>query len=99
MKSKMFVLRRAARLEYLDAVRWYRNQDSELGKRFFEAVDELFSAVVANPEQFPIVEADVRKAVIQHFPYNIFFRVSNSRIVILAVFHSSRNPRVWQSRR
>lgn len=40
----------------------------------------------------------MRQVVFRRFPYRIYFRERNQRIVVLAVFHSARNPAVWQQR-
>jgi plasmid stabilization system protein ParE len=40
----------------------------------------------------------VRKAVAQHFPYAVFFRVREGLLVILAVFHGRRDPTIWHHR-
>jgi plasmid stabilization system protein ParE len=35
---------------------------------------------------------------VRRFPYSVFYRVEADRIVVLAVFHGRRNPRIWQAR-
>ncbi len=42
---------------------------------------------------------DVRKAVARRFPYCIYFRERDQRIIVLAVFHSARNPAIWKQRK
>ncbi len=44
------------------------------------------------------VYKDARCALLRRFPYAIYYRVKRDRIVVIAVFHSSRDPREWQSR-
>lgn len=41
---------------------------------------------------------NVRRALTRRFPYQVFFIVSDSQVIIIAVFHGMRNPFVWQSR-
>jgi plasmid stabilization system protein ParE len=45
-----------------------------------------------------VVLGDVRKAVVTRFPYCVFYRPHADRIEVLAVFHSKRDPTIWQSR-
>jgi plasmid stabilization system protein ParE len=47
---------------------------------------------------YRIVRQDVRKAGVKRFPYSIYYRDEPTRIVVLAVFHGRRDPRVWQAR-
>ena len=32
------------------------------------------------------------------FPYCVYYREEPGRVLVLAVFHTSRDPTVWQSR-
>jgi hypothetical protein len=40
------------------------------------------------------VRGDVRRAVLQRFPYSIYFIVEDYRIVVLAIFPARRDPRI-----
>ena len=62
------------------------------------APEGLLQRIADNPEQFPMLYRDVRKAVAHRFPYCVYFRERNHSIVVMAVFHSARNPAVWQKR-
>jgi hypothetical protein len=50
------------------------------------------------PLQFPMVAGDVRRALLHTFPYAIYFRVSDEMIVVLALLHLRRNPKIWRGR-
>ena len=50
------------------------------------------------PGPLSVVHRDVRRAVAKRFPYCVYFRTEAVRIVVLAVFHSSRNPAMWRVR-
>ncbi len=41
---------------------------------------------------------EIREAIVSRFPYCVYYRVKRKRILITAVFHTSRDPAVWQSR-
>jgi toxin ParE1/3/4 len=56
-------------------------------------------AIIINPDAFPEVFRGIRKAVVKRFPYCIYFRARGDIVVVLAVFHSARNPVFWQSRK
>jgi plasmid stabilization system protein ParE len=40
----------------------------------------------------------VRRALVTKFPYVVLYREDQGEIIVIAVFHTSRNPSVWQSR-
>ncbi len=43
------------------------------------------------PEIYPPVLGDARRAVVRRFPYGVIYAVRNDRLVVFAVFHSSRD--------
>jgi plasmid stabilization system protein ParE len=61
-------------------------------------VDRVVGRLAANPLQFPVVFADVRRALLPRFPYMLFFRIVDSAVFVIACFHSSRDPQIWQGR-
>lgn len=44
-----------------------------LGSRFDVELDRVVGRVGDNPLQFPMVEADVRRALLKIFPFSVFF--------------------------
>jgi plasmid stabilization system protein ParE len=95
--SLRVVLRRQARDEFDEAFDWYEQQRAGLGVEFAERVQDVFDRISAMPEMHAVVYRDVRKALVRKFPYSVFYRVKPGRIVVLAVFHSKRDPNVWKS--
>jgi len=77
---------------------WYENKRAGLGLGFISEIDRCVSLASENPRQFAIAQNEIRRVIVQRFPYSIYFRVEPYRIVVLAVFHSSRNPTIWQAR-
>ena len=88
----------AARLEMIEAQDWYEREAPGLGARFREEVDFQVNRIAANPLHFPEIVADARRARLRRFPYGLFFRVLPEAAYVIACFHSSRNPLIWQSR-
>jgi plasmid stabilization system protein ParE len=87
------VLRRVAEQEFDDSIAWYENEREGLGLEFRAAIEEYFQRIADNPERFPKVRGEVRRAVVlRRFPFVIHFIAEAERIVILSVFHTSRGP-------
>jgi plasmid stabilization system protein ParE len=61
-------------------------------------VQRAFDRLSANPHIHQIVFADVRKAVVRRFPYCVYYRPHADRVEVIAVFHTSRDPSIWQGR-
>ena len=96
--SLLIVLRPLAEVDLLAARDWYERQSAGLGIDFGKAVDAALSRIVLMPEMYAVVFDAVRRAKLGRFPYLIYYRVLSDQIEVIAVLHSSRNPKVWQDR-
>ncbi|MDP3616347.1 MAG: type II toxin-antitoxin system RelE/ParE family toxin [Rhodoferax sp.] len=88
----------AARTEFMEAAAWYEARRPNLGVEFIAEIDRCVSLAAEQPELYAVVHKDVRRVATRRFPYGIYFRAVTRRIVVLAVFHSSRDPVIWQVR-
>jgi plasmid stabilization system protein ParE len=93
--SLPITFRRAARKEFDEAHDWYEKQRTGLGDEFSECVEIALDSIAALPEIHQFVFKDIRRAVVKRFPFSVMYRVKRDRIVVLAVFHSKRNPAIW----
>jgi plasmid stabilization system protein ParE len=89
---------RAASAEFIEATSWYDSKRLGLGLEFIAEIERCISLASINPLKFAIVKEDIRRIVANRFPYSVYFCDDKSRIVVLAVFHGSRDPAIWQSR-
>ena len=95
-----FVLRRIAEKEFGESIAYYENKHQGLGHEFRAIVEQYFQRIADHPEWFPKIRGEVRRAVIlRRFPFVIHFLVESERIVILSVFHTSREPGQLKYRR
>lgn len=93
-----FIVRPLAEADLDDAARWCEAEHAGLAARFLSDVDRTFTRIAERPLQFPLVANDVRRALLHTFPYAVYFRRSNEAVVVLAVLHLRRNPKVWRRR-
>lgn len=80
------------------AVEWYDEFDIETGDRFISQVDELIDRIARHPSMYRSIEADVRRALLQQFPYAVYYRFDDATIRIIAILHTSRRPDYWRRR-
>jgi plasmid stabilization system protein ParE len=92
------VLRDEAQAEFDEAFDYYEGKQAGLGVAFVGRVQDVFDRISANPLMHAVVLADIRKAVVARFPYCIFYRAEQSRVEVIAVFHTRRDPSIWQGR-
>jgi plasmid stabilization system protein ParE len=92
------VFRRAARVEFDDAADWYEQQRAGLGAAFTAAVQRVLDQIAAQPDFYAKVTRSVREALVPGYPYCVYFYEEPSQVVILSVFHTARDPSIWQAR-
>ena len=90
--------RKAARLEYDEAVTYYESARSGLGMQFVDSVDGALLLIRENPFRYPAVLSDVRRSYVRRFPYALYYRIRTGSVVVLSVFHARRDPMVWRER-
>ena len=88
----------AARAELIDAQDWYEAEAPGLGRRFRTEIDSVVRRMADNPRQFPPSLGLSSGESAKKFPYALFFLVEPDALLVVACFHSSRDPRHWQKR-
>jgi toxin ParE1/3/4 len=87
-----------AKAEFDAASDWYEQQRLGLGTTFVTRVHEVLNRIAANPQLHAPVYLDIRQAIVPRFPYVVLYREDSGEVVVIAVFHTSRDPSVWKSR-
>ena len=87
-----------ADIELQEAIHWYASKRLGLDYEFMRCVDETISRITSDPEMFPVALRNTRKAMVRRFPYIIYYEIRKNELMVLAVFHSKRNPVNWQGR-
>ncbi len=87
-----------ARAELLAERKWYYDRSPLSSVAFSHAVDRAISRISESPNNFPVADHGTRKFVLQQFPFNVFYRIGEVEIVIVAVAHQKRRPNYWSRR-
>jgi len=93
------IVRPEAEQDIFDAFSWYNDRLPGLGHEFVNSIDSTMQSILNNPESCPIIYRNIRRSLIKHFPYAVYFINAEPSIIVLAVFHFKRNPRNWQKRK
>ena len=96
--SLWLVFRPEAEGELLEARAWYENKRPGLGDEFADCVDAAIASAGRSPLLHPRVHREIRRVLIRRFPYGVFYFTEGDSLVVLAVFHCARDPRIWQTR-
>ena len=98
MVSYKIVIVEEAKLDFIKALDWYKSIQPKLGDKFSNSFKESLKIFKLNPLLFQIRYDNIRVALIENFPYLIHFNRYNNKIVIVAIFHTSRNTEIWIER-
>ncbi len=96
--SLPLLITQEAEEDLADAKVWYERRRAGLGARFVLCVEAALDHIRRAPEASTEVAPGVRRVVVRNFPYGVFYRIDPDQIAVIAVYHSKRDPRVWQSR-
>lgn len=87
-----------ARDDFVEAGLWYEDQRRGWSAQFEHRLDAAFLAITERPASFPVIRGDVRRALLDQFPYAIYFRVMPDHILVIAILHTARAANVLRSR-
>ena len=86
--------RAEARRDVSEAYHWYETQSPGLGGGLRVALRRVEELIKEYPEAFPVVYADVRRALLRRYPYAVYYRRCDEMTwEILACLHMRRGRR------
>ena len=92
------LIRPEAEADLDEARRWYGQRRVGLNDDFLLCVEDAIGRICRNPYHFGVVHQDIRRTLVRRFPYGIFYRAVEQQVIVLGVFHGSRDPKSWRSR-
>ena len=98
MNNYRLIINPFAEQDILDARDWYNEQKENLGNELIQEIKQTVSSIKDNPLKFPEIKKGIRRAIVSRFPYSIFFTLNAPIVNVFALFHTSRNPKVWTMR-
>jgi plasmid stabilization system protein ParE len=94
--SYKLLLRDHATLELKEAYSWYEEQQQGLGEEFIKSIGEKLDKITNNPQHYKKTYKNYREALADRFPFLIVYIANETakEILVVAIFHTSRNPKV-----
>ncbi len=96
--SRRVVLRTEAFAHVAEAFAWHEAERPGLGWDFEAELHAVFTMLKQMPEAGPAVHRGLRRALVQHFPYAVYYELPPGLVEIRAVLHTRRRPRRWRVR-
>lgn len=82
-----------------DAVDWYEQQQTGIGVVFQAAVAATLHRVADFPLANAQADKSTRVAIVERFPFGIFYRAVGSELLVIGLLHLHRRPGTWKRRR
>ena len=82
-----------------NSVTYYEEQQSGLVLEFETEIRSAFTAILKNPNLWPLKYGNYRKYILPRFPFNVWYEVLPNTIRIIAVAHQKRKPNYWTIRK
>ncbi|MGE5341545.1 MAG: type II toxin-antitoxin system RelE/ParE family toxin [Candidatus Omnitrophota bacterium] len=92
------IIRPEAEKDLSESYRWYQEKVPGLGSEFLRCVDSALDLITKSPKLYQEVYKNIRRAIIHRFPYEIFYVIKGDTVIVLAVFHAKRNPKILEKR-
>jgi plasmid stabilization system protein ParE len=96
--SRRLIIEPEAEADIAESADWYEQRNPVARERFLSAIDQALRLIERSPERYQIVYRDVRRALVDGFRYAVFYRTTDTQIIIVSCFHTSRNPKIWRDR-
>lgn len=87
------------KLELKQARDFYEQQIPGLGTQFIDEFERQVLQIAAMPKRWRLIQVDVRRALMNRFPYAIYFRLVTPDLVrITVVKHQRKHPAYGMNR-
>jgi plasmid stabilization system protein ParE len=96
---KRLDIRAEAEIDVIEAALWYEDEREGLGADFSSEVDKTVARIADNPLQFQEKESGTRMAMVDRFPYGVYFVDEPDKVTLFGVLHLQRHPDAWRQRR
>ena len=79
---------------------WYNKRVEKLGDRFKKNVKAQINSLKNNAAIYSIRYENVRCMLVKKFPFLVHFVIDENEktVQIVAVIHTSRNPKIWEQK-
>lgn len=84
--------------EFEEAIDFYEYRRVGLGFEFASEVYATLGRILSFPKAWPRIGGEVRRSLLQRFPYGILYSEEGDTLYVVAVMHLHRDPDYWKSR-
>jgi plasmid stabilization system protein ParE len=100
MKKELFKIELSdeAEIDFDKSYEYYSTISLKVADNFYKQINSSFRKIAGSPFSCQQVYLEIRQFVLKKYPFIIYFRIQETVIQIIAIFHTSRSPFIWQER-
>jgi toxin ParE1/3/4 len=84
--------------ELIASAVFYETRSNGLGHKFLNEITRSLDLISSSPGTWPVFSDDIRRFLLQRFPFGLLYEIHDDYIYIIAVMHLHREPLYWKSR-
>lgn len=90
------VLSSLAELQISEAAADYEEKQKQLGLRFLDCIEDAMRDIARHPEAFRRIRGDIRRIMLDVFPWGLLYARVPDGIRILTLIHLHSDPDSWE---
>ena len=94
-----FTFHPEAETEFNAAIKYYEEIEPSLGYDFALEVRATVNRAILSPRAWSIIDGEIRRSLVNRFPYGVLYSVEHEKIYIVAVMNLHRHPDYWKHRK
>jgi plasmid stabilization system protein ParE len=75
---------------------WYLDRSERAAAAFEREIDSAVAQIGDAPTIYPIIEGELRRFLLDRFPYALLYAISATNVRVVAVAHLHRKPGYWR---
>jgi len=79
------------------AYSWYEKKSKGLGEDFLRVFYANATELTRNPLIYRKIYKNFRRRLMRRFPYAIYFHTADKEIIVHALLHTARNPKLIEN--
>ena len=87
-----------AEAEIRAAFIWYFERSPIAADAFRTEALEAIDSLQTDAPMWPADEDGIRRYLLRHFPYKVFYEIEGQSVTVLAIAHHRRKPGYWRVR-
>jgi len=87
------LISKTAKKEIDSAYSFYLDAGTRVADKFINEIYKYILEIKSNPTQFTTIRKKYKVCVVKRYPFTIYYFIERRKVVIVSVFHTSRNPK------